>query len=124
MYYYLPEPPYFLLLFGFFIGITSGLAFEGTLKQKVGEWAKNPSAQTLEQVQGFGLLLPFWGICLGVWVFLASGLEIFSISPWLAYGIALLITIFIAALVWWQLGKLLEQLEQGGSKALDLDAFN
>jgi hypothetical protein len=122
--YYLPEPPYFLLLFGFFTGITSGLAFEGTLKQKVKEWSKNPSTQNLKKVQGFGLLFPFWGICLGICVFLASGLEIFSLNPWLAYGIALPITIFIASLVWWQLGKLLEQLQRGGSKALDLDAFS
>ncbi len=32
-------------------------------------------------------------------------------------------TIFIAALVWIQLESLLKQLKQGGSKAIDLDAF-
>jgi hypothetical protein len=38
--YNFPEPPYFLLIAGLFAGITSGAAFEATLKQKVQEWSK------------------------------------------------------------------------------------
>ncbi|MGK7878092.1 MAG: hypothetical protein AB4426_33730 [Xenococcaceae cyanobacterium] len=122
--YYLPEPPYFLLVFGLFVGITCGSAFEATLKQKVREWSKSPSTRTLEELQGFGLLLPFLGICAGVCVFLAAGLEIFSIMRWLSYAIALPMTIFMGSLIWSQLGKLLQQLQQGGSRALDLDALD
>jgi hypothetical protein len=40
-----------------------------------------------------------------------------------SYAIALPMTIFIGALVWTQLGKLLDQLQRGGSKAIDLDSF-
>jgi divalent metal cation (Fe/Co/Zn/Cd) transporter len=123
MYYYLPEPPYFLILVGLFAGITSGLAFEATLKQIVQEWSKTLANEKLDQAQGFKLQFPFLGICLGVCVFLASGLEVFLLNRWLAYAIALPMTIFIAALVWIQLGKLLQQLKVGGSKAIDLDAF-
>lgn len=122
MYYY-PEPPYFLLIFGLFAGITSGAAFEATLKQKVDEWSKNRSTRTLAQMKGVQLLLPYWGISAGVCVFLAAGLEIFGIPWWLAYSVSLPLTIFIGTLVWSQLGKLLVQLERGGSKAIDLDAF-
>jgi hypothetical protein len=32
-------------------------------------------------------------------------------------------TVFIARLVWWQLSKVLDMLEEGGSAALDLDSF-
>lgn len=122
-YYYLPEPPYFLVILGFFIGMTCGLAFEATLKQTVKVWSKNPTQKNLDSIQGFKLQLPFLGMCLGVCIFLASGLEIFLLNSWIAYSVSLPVTIFIAALVWVQLGKLLQQLQQGGSKAIDLDAF-
>jgi len=121
--YYFPEPPYFLLVFGLFAGFTSGLAFEATLKQKVKEWSKNRSTRTLAQMKGFQLLIPFLGIAAGISIFLSAGLEIFGFPRWLCYSISLPLTLLIAWLVWSQLGKLLAQLERGGSKALDLDAF-
>lgn len=121
--YNFPEPPYFLLIAGLFAGITSGAAFEATLKQKVQEWSKNRSSRTLAQMKGFQLLVPFLGIAAGICVFLAAGLEVFGFPWWLSYSISLPLTLLIATLVWSQLGKLLDQLERGGSKALDLDAF-
>lgn len=123
MYYYLAEPPYFLIFVGLFAGITSGLAFEATLKQSVKEWSKNSTPEQLAQVQGLKLQLPFLTMAAGICLFLASGLEVFLLDRWLAYAIALPVTLFIAALVWVQLGKLLQQLQAGGSKAIDLDAF-
>lgn len=121
--YSFPEPPYFLLIFGLFAGITSGLAFEATLKQKVQEWSKNRSTRALAQMKGFQLLLPFLGIAAGVCVFLSAGLEIFGFPWWLSYSVALPLTSFMGSLVWSQLGKLLGQLERGGSRAIDLDAL-
>lgn len=120
--YYLPEPPYFLMFVGFFTGITCGVAFEATLKQIVNTWYKSSSKPT-NLLDSSTLLLPFLGICVGICVFLASGVEIFLMNSWVSYAIALPMTIFIGALVWTQLGKLLEQLQKGGSKAIDLDAF-
>ncbi len=121
--YYFPQPPYFLLIAGLLIGITSGLAFEATLKIQVNEWVKQRKANSQEQKLGFNLLFPFWGICIGICIFLASGLEIFILNRWFAYCLSLPMTLFIGGLVWNQLGKLLQQLMEGGSKALDLDAF-
>lgn len=120
--YYLPEPPYFLMFVGFFTGITCGVAFEATLKQIVNTWYKS-SAKPADLLDSSTLQLPFLGICVGICVFLASGVEIFLMNPWVSYAIALPMTIFIGALVWTQLGKLLDQLQKGGSKAIDLDAF-
>jgi hypothetical protein len=121
--YYFPEPPYFLLVFGLFAGITSGAAFEATLRQRVREWSKNRSSRTLAQMKGFELLIPFLGIAAGICVFLSAGLEIFGFPLWLSYSVSLPLTLLIGFMVWSQLGKLLNQLERGGSKALDLDAF-
>jgi hypothetical protein len=120
--YYLPEPPYFLMFVGLFTGITCGVAFEATLKQIVNNWYKSPS-KPANLLDSSTLQLPFLGICVGICVFLASGVEIFLMNRWVSYAIALPMTIFIGALVWTQLGKLLEQLQKGGSKAIDLDAF-
>lgn len=121
--YNFPEPPYFLLVAGLLAGIISGSAFEATLKQNVQEWSKNRSTRTLAQMKGFQLLVPFLGIAAGICVFLASGLEIFGFPSWLSYSVSLPLTLFIGVLIWSQLAKLLGQLERGGSKALDLDAF-
>ncbi|MGK7941089.1 MAG: hypothetical protein AB4062_13250 [Crocosphaera sp.] len=118
--YYLPQPPYFLIAAGLFIGLTCGFAFEATLKSQIHVMLKKPMDQMLN---GSGLQLPFFGICVGICVFLSAGLEIFIFDRWLSYALALPMTIFIAALVWIQLESLLKQLKEGGSKAIDLDAF-
>jgi hypothetical protein len=121
VYYTIPDPPYFLLIAGLFASLTSGAAFDAVLKQAVREWSKTRSTRTLVNLQGMQLFLPFLGICVGVCVFLASGLQIFVFSAKIGYGISLPMTVFIGWLVWAQLGKILIQLEQGGSRALDLD---
>lgn len=118
------QPPLFLFAFGLFVSIACGLAFEGTLKQGLSKWNQDHSRESLAQIQGPTLQLPYLGICAGVCLFLASGLGIFMIPPTFAYGVSVLLTIAIAGLVWSQLGKLLIQLERGGSKSLDLDAIN
>jgi hypothetical protein len=123
MYYYFPQPPVFLLIFGLFTGVTCGLAFEATLKQKVNAWSTNQSRHKLKESRTFNLFLPFLGICLGSCLFLASGFETFVLDRWFAYAMAIPLTLFVAGLVWSQLGEVLQQLEQGGSKALDLDSF-
>ena len=121
--YSFPDPPYFLLFAGLFVGLTCGVAFEAILKQKVQEWSKNRSTRTLAQKKGFQLLIPFLGIAVGICVCLSAGLEVFGLPAVLSYFASISLTIFTAFLVWSQLGKLLLQLERGGSKAIDLDAF-
>lgn len=118
-----PEPPYFFLLAGLLTGITSGLAFEASLKQLVQEWSRTRSTRTLAYLQGIQLQLPFLGICIGICIFLASGLEVFGFPTSLSYGVAIILTLFIGLLVWSQLSKLLVQLERGGSRAIDLDSL-
>ncbi|MEC4985247.1 MAG: hypothetical protein SAJ37_19900 [Oscillatoria sp. PMC 1068.18] len=121
--YYLPQPPYFLLVLGLFIGMTCGAAFSAILKEKVKQWAESGSTRILAEMKGFRLVLPYLGICLGICVFLASGVEIFLFDRAVSYLIAFPMTVFMALLIWVQLGNVLEQLEQGGSEALDLDVF-
>ncbi len=121
--YSFPEPPYVLLVAGLFFSLVSGAAFESILKKAVQDWSKNRSTRTLATLQGFQLFLPFVGIALGICLFLSSGMEVFGFTTQLSYAIALPLTILIGWLIWSQLGKILIQLEQGGSQALDLDSW-
>jgi hypothetical protein len=122
MFYY-PPPPYFLLVVGLFAGITSGFAFSQTLKFLVNEWKNDPARFPLTAIRGLSLLIPFLGICGGICFFLSAGVQIFGFSPKAGYAIAIPLTLLTGRLVWWQLGKVLSQLEQGGSAALDLDTL-
>jgi hypothetical protein len=119
-----PEPPYFLLLAGLFVSLTAGKAFEATLKQIVQDWQQKRQISLPRSLNTTNLLLPFLGIAAGVCLFLSSGMTIFGFPPLLSFLLSVLLTIGTAALVWSQLGKLLGLLQQGGSRAIDLDALD
>ena len=118
-----PDPPYVLLIAGFLAAISSGFAFSTSLQNSVSEWNVKRSTRILASLRGPQLQIPFLGICAGVCVFLASGIQLFGFSGKVAYAMGIPLTVFSALLVWSQLGKILLLIEQGGSKALDLDAF-
>ncbi len=122
--YYLPEPPFFLIFVGFIIGVTCGLAFESTLKDKVNLWRTQPPKTKESQLFGISnLFFPFVGVCVGICIFLASSLEIFIYDRVFSYALSLALTLFIGGLIWYQLQKLILLLLSGGSKALDLDTY-
>ena len=121
--YYFPQPPFLICLLGLFVGLTCGSAFQTILKQKVEAWSSDRNNLDLSNFNSRELKITYWGICLGVWIFLAGGLGIFNINPIIAIGLALPLTIFTTSLIWTQLGQVLMQLQSGGSEALDLDMF-
>lgn len=121
MYYFLPQPPVFLFIVGLFVAITSGAAFEASLKQLVGQWRTTEDAPS--PLQSFRLKFPFFGICLGTTIFLAAGLESFGYNRLISYGVAIAITLVMISLVWPQLEEVLQQYKSGGSKAIDLDSY-
>lgn len=122
MYYYPANPPYLLLLIGFFIALTSGFALSGTMKVMVQQWTKDstgnsPSPSLLRQ-----LFVPFLGITVGVCLFMSSGLEIFGFPSLLALGIGLPVSLLTCVLVWLQLGSMLSFAQRQGMRSLDLDS--
>ena len=76
MYYFPQDPPYFILIAGLFAGITSGVAFDGTLRKTVKDWSVNRQNIKLATTDDLSLRLTFLGICLGIIFFLSAGLEI------------------------------------------------
>lgn len=117
------QPPYVLLLAGFLAAVTSGYAFSTALQQSVSEWNRRRSTRILAGLRGPQLKVPFFGICSGVCVFLASGIQLFGFSTKVAYAMGAPLTVLSGLLIWSQLGKILTLIEEGGSKALDLDSF-
>lgn len=119
-----PTPHYAMLCFGLFVAITSGLAFQSTLKQLVKDWsrAKEKQRDLTQILRGVTLRLPFLGMMVGICVFLASGVEFFGFGTLGAYGFSAVMTVLTAVLIWYQLSKILQLLQEGGSKALDLES--
>jgi hypothetical protein len=122
--YYLPQPPFLVAIIGVFIAITAGSAFQNLLDQKLRESYQNKKQATsfkIEFAKDRAIAITFSGICLGVWVFLGGGLLVLGFGVIPAYGVALLLTLFTGGLVWDQINDVLQQLKEGGSKALELD---
>lgn len=116
-------PPYFLVFAGLFISLTSGSAFAATLKQIVAKWSRDRAAAAVAKLPTGQLIIPYLGINVGILMFLAAGLEVFGFPGWLAYAAAVPLTLFIAILVWYQLGSMLSFVEQKGFQSLDLDSW-
>ena len=119
--YEMNNPPYFFLGVSLIAGILCTLTFSITLKQNVQDWQKNKSTRSLANLRGIQLLLPFIGISFGICGFLASCLQIFTFSIKIAYSFSVPLTFLTAALVWYQLLRVLDQLETKGAKNIDFD---
>ena len=122
--YYLPPPPFLIAILGVFVAITCGTAFQNLLEQKLRESYRDADGESsfrIDRTKDLVIAVTYWGICLGIWIFLGGGLLIlgFGIIP--SYGVALLLTLFTGSLVWDQINDVLLQLKEGGSKALELD---
>ncbi len=117
-----PEPPIVLIIFGIFAGITSGIAFEAGLKRTARAWRQGRRDQNLKEMLGPDVVIPYLGICAGSCIFLAASLEIFSAARWLAFTVSAPIVALSGRLIWVQMGKLMLEIQAGGSQAVDLDA--
>ena len=122
--YYIPQPPFLAAILGLFIAVTSGSAFWNMMEQKLRDSYKDPQNKTsfrIDRIMDPALAFSYWSTCLGVWIFLGGGLQSFGFGAIPAYGVALLIAIFTAGLVWDQINDVFIQLKEGGPEALSLD---
>lgn len=123
VYYYLPQPPIFLVLVGLFIAVTCGTAFQSVLKAEYLAKAKAKADGSFDKVNSPTLKFCFFGVCVGICVFIASGLQCFTFGGWGSYVFSLVVTLFTAYLTWSQLDEIILMLQAGGSAAIDLDSF-
>lgn len=122
-YYFPSDPPYLLFILSLFAGLACGRAFEVTLRNLVKAWSTNKSSRTILELKSSSIKVPYLGMTLSIAVFMSTGLEVFGFPAIFGYIVAIPITFGIALLIWRQLGKMLIELERGGSAALDLDSF-
>jgi hypothetical protein len=121
--FYISEPPYFLLVAGLLVALTSGAAFSATLKQIVQKWSSARAAAAIAKLPTGQLVVPFLGISAGVCMFLSSGLEIFGFTAMLSYVVAGSLTLLIGLLVWVQLSSMLALVEKEGFQAINIDIW-
>ncbi len=114
------QPPYLLLLLGILISVSCGTAFQKVLKQNVQQWYRTAKEED-NPIETKALFFPFIGICAGIFVFLAGGLQIVANNWTISNAISLPLSLLTGRLVWSQLQVLLVKLQEGGSKAIDLD---
>ena len=123
MYYFPVNPPYFLMIAGLFVGVTSGLAFGEVLKQLVQAWGRDRENVKLTNLNTVGLKLPYTTMIFGIGAFLGAGLQVFGFPEWFAWAVSLPLTLLTAGLVWWQLSNLMLQIETQGLESLDIDGM-
>ncbi|MDJ0533171.1 MAG: hypothetical protein QNJ70_11865 [Xenococcaceae cyanobacterium MO_207.B15] len=121
MYYYIPQPPFFIPIVGLFVALIFGITFQSQMQQRIQSWLKDPKTKGAYKLEGTDLTLSYQGICLGIWVFLGGGLQIFGFGVISSFGVALLLTIGSGAFLWQQFGEMLVEVQKNGAKALDLD---
>jgi TRAP-type C4-dicarboxylate transport system permease small subunit len=121
--YYIPDPPYLLLVAGLLVALTSGAAFSGTLKQIVQKWSDARTGDAIAKLPTGQLVIPFLGISAGVCIFLCSGLEIFGFPAMLSYTVGVPLTVGTGLLVWFQLNSMLALAEKEGSQAFNIDSW-
>ena len=115
-----PDPPYFLIGAAALCGFACGKAFEVSIKQKTQEWSQGQTNPPLSNVYEARLFVPYLGICFCSWVFVGSSLTAFAVTWAIGFALSTFVVLSSGLLVWFQLKKLLEMLEEGGSKALEI----
>jgi hypothetical protein len=121
MYYYPPQSPFILPLFGMFIAFTCGITFQTIFEQRLLQWSKRQSIDRDYILEGTDLKITYWTACLGVWFFLAGGLMVFGFGVITSFGFCLPLAIFTGGFIWKQLRELLLEVKNKGVKTLDLD---
>ena len=102
------QPRYFSLLVGLLTSFTCGVPFVVILGQRLRSWSRNQFTNPISLWGRLQLLLPFVGTNIGVWLFIASSLEIiFGFATVISYVFSLLLVAAINLLIWWLLGRIL-----------------
>ncbi|MGG6269505.1 hypothetical protein ACQ4M3_36720 [Leptolyngbya sp. AN03gr2] len=104
-----PEPPYFLWIVGLLITIVCALPFFILVRQRLEYWSKNDSVSALPVRGSIQIILPFFGMMSGVYIFIAAGLEVLGVPILPALLLSFLLILLISYLSWLLLGRVLSQ---------------
>lgn len=106
-----------------FFAIALGFVFKDMLEYQVDFWAKNRKTQTKIDYKKPQLFIAYLGLTLCLTLFVGECLSVFKIGYLFASGLALIVVLPTALLMWVQLGSMLDLLSRGGSEAISIDAY-
>lgn len=103
--------------------IIFGVIFKDMLEYRVALWQLNRETETRIHYDHPSVVLTYLITCLLTTAFSAACLMVIGLDLQLATIIATVLVGSTAALIWWQLGSLLQTLVAGGSEAIDIDLW-
>lgn len=116
------QPPYALIGIGFLIALLCGLTFARQIQERLDLWQQD--RLPLLPLARPNIVIPYAGVLLGTTLFVGSGLQVFGFAAGSSLLVALLLTLLTGAGLWYQLGRLMEQVERGNFAAVDFDNFD
>lgn len=116
-------PVYTLIMVTNFFAIAFGFIFKDMLEYQVSQWNTNRQSQQGINYSTPNIIVAYLGLCLSLLIFVAASLWVFCAINWIAFGLAAIVVIPTALLVWLQLGSMLALLAKGGSEAMDIDSY-
>ena len=116
------QPPYALIGIGLVIALLCGLTFARQIQQRLDQWQQD--RLPLLPLARPNIVIPYAGVLLGTTLFVGSGLQVFGFAAGSSLLVALLLTLLTGAGLWYQLGRLMQQVECGNFAAVDFDNFD
>jgi hypothetical protein len=124
-------PVYTAIILSNFFAIAFGFIFKDMLEYQVAQWNANRQTQGQINYKTPQIAAAYLGLTLFLTIFMGAGLSVFvganpagfDLLSWLAYGLAAIVVLPTALLVWVQLGSMLRLLVWGGSEAVDIDSY-
>lgn len=112
----------FIMVTNFF-AIAFGFIFKDMLEYKVERWNANRQTQPKIDYQTPNLIIAYLGLNLFVILLMGAGFSVFGLPNLGAYGLASIVVLPTAILIWLQLGSMLKLLVKGGSEAINIDSY-
>jgi hypothetical protein len=116
------QPPYLVAGVGLAIGILCGLTFAKLVQNKLEGWKQD--RLPLLPLGNFAITLPYFGVVIGITLFIGGSLQGFGFSAGVALLVSFVLSIATAGALWVQLERLMGQVEDGTFSAVDFDNFD
>ena len=118
----LTNPPYVVAGLGLAISILCGLTFAKMVQNRLEGWKQDRLA--LLPLTNIETLMPYGGVVIGVTLFIGASLQVFGFASGAALLVAFVLSLLTAGALWFQLERLMAQVEAGTFSAVDFDNFD
>ena len=113
------QPPYLVAGLGLAIGVLCGLTFARMVQNRLDGWKQDRLA--LLPLGTWELTMAYTGVVIGVTLFIGGSLQVFGFAPGAALLVSFVLAIATAGALWVQLERLMEQVQAGNFKTVEID---